>query len=175
MVNKDGGGGDNFWILCEGTKLLWGEHRAHGRSPPPLGKTLYIDNAYYSKIPAMQPFIFSVSHHFWGWKNENTWITFEVTAGSCSNVLERVIFRIWIQICKQFYVWRRYHVKMTRHLNTWERVSEKVDDVISCSKCLKSCTGSLCAKFGFVWVKGGKVIMGQTRWDLREFLKSRYR
>ena len=39
-------------------------------------------------------------------------------------------------------------------------MSERVDDVISCSKCLKSCTGNLCAKFGCVWVKGGKVMMG---------------
>ena len=38
MINKDGGGGDNFWILLGDTAVMRGDIELMG--VPPLGKTL---------------------------------------------------------------------------------------------------------------------------------------
>ena len=63
-----------------------------------------------------QPFVFSVSHHFLGWKNEEIWIIFKIMAWSCSNLVE-AFSGSGYKFFKTFYVWHHYDVKMARHQN----------------------------------------------------------
>ena len=101
-------------------------------------------------IVPWQTFVSSVSHHFLGWKDEETRIIFKIIAWSCSNLVEGGIFRIWTQIHKKVSTmssWRQDD----GHLNTWGKIVWKSlwrdFDVISCLKRLKICTWSwLCLR-----------------------------
>ena len=64
-----------------------------------------------------------------------------------------------VKFIKKNYVWRHYEVKMMRHLNTRERMSEKVYDVIWTSSLAQRMGLSLC-KIWFVCLKGSEVKRG---------------